>query len=79
MGESGPAASRCSRAGCLADARWNVNWRNPRIHGPDRVKIWVACDDHVDYLSEYLRTRAFPVIVSDWEIPATIVPDGNTQ
>ena len=58
------------------DARWNVNWRNPRIHGRDRVKIWLACEEHVEYLTEYLAARGFPVIVSALAHPATVVPDG---
>ncbi|CAN5351550.1 hypothetical protein BH11ACT4_BH11ACT4_19030 [soil metagenome] len=64
IGDFGPATERCSRAGCTEPAAWNVNWRNPRIHGIDRVKIWLACDDHVDYLRDYLATRDFPVVVS---------------
>ena len=55
---------RCSRAGCRADAAWNVNWRNPRIHSPDRVKVWLACDEHNEFLRDYLATRGFPVIVT---------------
>jgi len=55
---------RCSRAGCRNDAAWNVNWRNPRIHTIDRVKVWLACDEHSDYLREYLDTRGFPVQVT---------------
>ncbi|MCU1422111.1 MAG: uncharacterized protein JWN36_1762 [Microbacteriaceae bacterium] len=54
----------CSRAGCAEDAAWNVNWRNPRIHGVDRVKVWLACDEHVEYLRDYLATRDFPVVVT---------------
>lgn len=46
------------------DAAWNVNWRNPRIHPEDRVKVWLACDEHVDYLRDYLETRDFPVVVT---------------
>jgi len=64
IGVPGPATEQCSRAGCTAPAAWNVNWRNPRIHAEDRVKIWLACDDHVDYLRDYLATRDFPVIVT---------------
>ena len=59
-----PAGQQCSRAGCSEAARWNVNWRNPRIHSEDRVKVWLACDEHVDYLREYLAARDFPVQVS---------------
>jgi hypothetical protein len=55
---------QCSRAGCRETATWNVNWRNPRIHSVDRVKIWLACDDHADYLRDYLTTRDFPVVVT---------------
>jgi hypothetical protein len=54
----------CSRAGCRLPAVWNVNWRNPRIHGPERVKVWLACDDHRDYLRDYLAARDFPVLVT---------------
>lgn len=54
----------CSRAGCRADAAWNVNWRNPRIHGEERVKIWLACDEHRGYLHDYLSSRSFPVVVT---------------
>ena len=55
---------RCSRAGCRSDAAWNVNWRNPRIHTVDRVKVWLACDEHSEYLRDYLDTRGFPVEVT---------------
>ena len=54
----------CSRAGCTKPARFNVNWRNPKIHSEDRVKIWLACAEHEDYLSEYLAARDFPVLVT---------------
>ena len=59
-----PTSLRCSRAGCAATAEWNVNWRNPRIHSLDRVKVWLACDEHRDYLRDYLLARDFPVIVT---------------
>ena len=54
---------QCSRAGCRASARWRIDWRNPRIHGADRTKSWVACDEHRDYLREFLAARDFPVAV----------------
>lgn len=53
----------CSRAGCRASARWRIDWRNPRIHTADRVKSWVACDEHRDYLRDFLAARDFPVAV----------------
>ena len=64
IGAAGPDHERCSRAGCTSAAEWNVNWRNPRIHSVDRVKIWLACAEHVVYLRDYLETRDFPVVVS---------------
>lgn len=57
------SAPQCSRAGCRADAHWQVVWRNPRIHAADRRKVWTACPDHVDFLRDYLSSRNFPVEV----------------
>lgn len=54
----------CSRAGCRSDAQWRVDWRNPKIHSADRIKTWVACDEHRDFLREFLAARNFPVTVS---------------
>lgn len=51
----------CSRAGCRHRATQQVVWRNPRIHAADREKIWLACDEHVQFLFDYLRNREFPV------------------
>jgi hypothetical protein len=68
-------STRCSSAGCSADATWRVNWRNPRIHTPDRVKVWLACDAHRTTLSEYLSTRGFPVVVTALDQPVELVPD----
>jgi hypothetical protein len=28
------------------------------------VKVWLACEEHVDYLRDYLASRDFPVIVT---------------
>lgn len=63
------SAAQCSRAGCLADAQWQVVWRNPRIHTEDRRKIWVACDDHVAYLRDFVAARDFPVAVGPLAAP----------
>jgi hypothetical protein len=67
---------RCSRAGCTETATFNVNWRNPKIHGLDRVKVWLACDEHRDFLREFLLARNFPVVVTDINVPVTVVADG---
>jgi hypothetical protein len=56
-----PDSTPCSRAGCRTDASWQVIWRNPRIHTPERRKVWLACDEHADYLRDYLAARDFPV------------------
>ena len=58
------APLRCSRSGCSAAATATVNWRNPKIHTIDRVKVWLACDEHVGYLHDYLEARDFPVVVA---------------
>ena len=49
----------CSRAGCTALATHKLNWRNPKIHTEDRVKTWLACDEHLSFLVDYLETRGF--------------------
>lgn len=58
------APAECSRAGCRDTAVWAIRWRNPRIHTADRRKTWVACDEHVAYLREFLSARDFPVEVA---------------
>jgi hypothetical protein len=61
---SGPTVVTCSRAACTRSATWRLEWRNPRIHKEGRVKTWLACDDHVDFLREFLSARDFPLTVS---------------
>lgn len=58
-----PAETECSRAGCRAAATWRIQWRNPRIHAEDRRKSWLACEEHVQYLREFLASRGFPLEV----------------
>ncbi|MFT4232518.1 MAG: hypothetical protein QM606_07075 [Leucobacter sp.] len=53
----------CSRAGCRDEAGWAILWRNPRIHGADRRKTWLACDVHLDALREFLAARDFSLEV----------------
>lgn len=71
------AAVQCSAAGCSDPASWRVNWRNPRIHSADRVKVWLACDAHRGTLADYLGTRGFPVVVSTLGTPVESVPDAT--
>ncbi|BBY53390.1 acetone carboxylase [Mycobacterium koreense] len=55
----GPEELVCSAKGCQAPAAFQVVWNNPKIHTPDRRKIWLACPEHRQYLSEYLGRRDF--------------------
>lgn len=57
-------SATCSRAGCRDAATWVIAWRNPRIHATDRRKEWVACDEHVGYLRDFLAARDFPLHVA---------------
>ena len=61
MGE--PAPLTCSRAGCRETASWRIEWRNPRIHSEDRVKVWLACVEDEEFLREFLAARDFPLRV----------------
>jgi hypothetical protein len=58
-----PARHTCSRAGCRDEATHAIEWRNPRIHTGDRVKVWLACAEHVEVLRDFLAARAFPLEV----------------
>ena len=49
----------CSAKGCRAFATWAVVWNNPRLHTPDREKVWVACGEHKQPLADYLAVRSF--------------------
>ena len=49
----------CSARGCTAPAEWAVRWNNPKIHAPERRKVWLACADHREHLEHFLSLRAF--------------------
>lgn len=49
----------CSARGCSARATWSLLWNNPKLHTPDRRKTWLACDQHKESLSEFLKLRDF--------------------
>ena len=55
----GPERVICSAKDCRADAIWALVWNNPTIHTADREKVWSACDEHKDSLSEFLAARSF--------------------
>jgi hypothetical protein len=52
-------AAVCSAKGCGAAATWAIVWNNPRLHTPDREKVWVACDEHKQPLADHLAARSF--------------------
>ena len=64
-----PERHTCSRAGCRREATSAIAWRNPRIHTGDRHKTWLACDDHVEVLRDFLAVRAFPLEVTPMPSP----------
>lgn len=53
----------CSSKGCRAVARHAVVWNNPRLHAPERRKVWLACDEHRDHLRDFVQLRGFLIEV----------------
>ncbi|NRQ50791.1 acetone carboxylase [Aeromicrobium stalagmiti] len=49
----------CSAKGCTATALHQVKWNNPKLHTPDRRKVWLACDEHEESLRAFLGARGF--------------------
>jgi len=49
----------CSAKGCRNAATWGLLWNNPRLHTPERRKVWLACDEHRQSLAEFLELRGF--------------------
>lgn len=64
----------CSAKGCRAPAVWALNWRNPKLHSPDRRKTWLACDAHREHLAGFLDARGF---LLDTTPVAQIRPDSS--
>jgi hypothetical protein len=55
----GPDQVICSAKACRNAAIWAVVWNNPKLHTPDREKVWVACDAHRESLASFLSARSF--------------------
>jgi hypothetical protein len=55
--DDGPEMLECSARGCRAEAAWGLRWNNPRLHTPDRRKVWLACDEHREHLEGFLGAR----------------------
>jgi hypothetical protein len=49
----------CSAKGCRQSAVHVLVWNNPKLHTADREKTWVACDEHLGSLSQFLEVRGF--------------------
>jgi hypothetical protein len=61
-GVTGPAPDEsavCSAKACSRPATWALRWNNPKIHPPDRRKVWLACDEHKGSLADFLAARKF--------------------
>jgi len=49
----------CSARDCRAPAVHELRWNNPKLHTPERRKVWLACEAHRQSLSEFLSARNF--------------------
>ena len=59
MTEDNQGSATCSAKGCRASAVHELRWNNPKLHAPERRKVWLACDDHRESLSSFLAARQF--------------------
>ena len=57
LSQPAEAPVQCSRKGCRAAAEFQLLWNNPKIHAPERRKIWLACASHREWLEDYLTQR----------------------
>ncbi|MBU4214802.1 MAG: hypothetical protein KJ792_09115 [Actinobacteria bacterium] len=69
----------CSARRCGATATHGLLWNNPKLHTPERRKVWLACPEHVEQLSEYLQVRAFLRDVVDVDALVRDDPAGAEQ
>ena len=61
----------CSAKGCRTAATWAHLWNNPTLHTPERRKVWLACEEHLASLGEFLSVRGFLVET----VPASAIPE----
>lgn len=55
----GPDTLICSAKACRDRARFGIIWNNPKLHTPERRKVWLACPAHRESLSAFLSLRGF--------------------
>ena len=72
-GDSSPATAMCSRKGCRNAATAQLVWNNPKVHTPERRKIWLGCDEHTAWLEDYLRSRSL------WRETLPLASDGERR
>lgn len=71
----------CSARGCTSPADWGLRWNNPKIHAPERRKVWLACDAHRAHLERFLSRGDFlreTVPVDELEPEATAEETSGT-
>lgn len=66
----------CSAKGCRRSAAWSVVWNNPKLHAPDRRKVWLACEEHRQHLADFLDLRGFLIGVEPFR-PGTPEPSAD--
>lgn len=49
----------CSAKGCKQHATWGLLWNNPKLHTPERRKVWLGCNEHRVTLGDFLSMRGF--------------------
>ena len=59
----GPEDGICAARECSRPATLQITWTNPKIPWSDS-KTWLACENHREELSDYMRYRGFPFTVT---------------
>jgi hypothetical protein len=81
MNDHSPVTSvlLCSAKGCRAVAAWALSWNNPKLHAPERRKVWLACPEHRASLGDFLSARGFlrEVTPADSTPGARPTPEGG--
>ena len=65
--DDSPTTAICSAKGCRTAAVWSVVWNNPKLHTPERRKVWLACEDHRQHLADFLDLRGFLIEVEPFQ------------
>jgi hypothetical protein len=68
----------CSARECENSAVFIIEWSNPKIH-TGRTKKWLSCEEHRQFLIDYLRYRNFPYEVRTFNPPQTGAPSQSSQ